>query len=39
MQYGNLAEVKEATLGSDSRVLGAAAAARDPFSGEYLLGA
>jgi len=32
-------EVKEATLGAESGVLGAAALARDPSSGEYLLGA
>jgi glucokinase len=31
-------EVKEATLGAESGVLGAAALARDPTSGEYVLG-
>ncbi len=34
----DLVEVKEATLGPESGVLGAAALARDPSSGEYLLG-
>jgi len=34
----DLAEVKVATLGPKSGVLGAAALARDEFSGEYLLG-
>jgi glucokinase len=34
----HLVEVKEATLGPESGVLGAAALARDPSSGEYLLG-
>ncbi len=34
----DLAEVKEATLGPTSGVLGAAALARDPSSGEYVLG-
>ncbi len=33
----DLAEVKEATLGAKSGVLGAAALARDPSSGEYVL--
>ena len=33
-----LAEIKEATLGAKSGVLGAAALARDPSSGEYFLG-
>jgi glucokinase len=34
----DFAEVKEATLGAQSGLLGAAALARDPSSGEYLLG-
>ena len=34
----DLVEVKEATLGPESGVLGAAALARDPESGEYVLG-
>jgi glucokinase len=34
----DLVEVKEATLGPESGVLGAAALAQDPSSGEYLLG-
>jgi glucokinase len=34
----DIVEVKEATLGPESGVLGAAALARDPSSGEYLLG-
>ena len=34
----DLAEIKEATLGPESGVLGAAALARDPSSGEYVLG-
>ena len=34
----DLAEIKEATLGPKSGLLGAAALARDPSSGEYLLG-
>ncbi len=34
----DLAEVKVATLGPESGVLGAAALARDPSSGEYVLG-
>jgi glucokinase len=34
----DLVEVKEATLGPESGVLGAAALAWDPYSGEYLLG-
>jgi glucokinase len=34
----DLVEVKEATLGPESGVLGAAALARDPSSGEYVLG-
>jgi glucokinase len=34
----DLAEIKVATLGPESGVLGAAALARDPSSGEYLLG-
>jgi glucokinase len=34
----DLVEVKEATLGPESGVLGAAALAREPSSGEYLLG-
>jgi glucokinase len=34
----DFAEVKEATLGAQSGILGAAALARDPSSGEYLLG-
>jgi glucokinase len=34
----DLVEVKEATLGPESGVLGAAALARDPSSGEYFLG-
>jgi glucokinase len=34
----DLVEIKEATLGPESGVLGAAALARDPSSGEYLLG-
>ena len=34
----DLVEVKEASLGPESGVLGAAALARDPSSGEYLLG-
>jgi glucokinase len=34
----DLVEVRQATLGADSGVLGAAALARDPSSGEYLLG-
>jgi glucokinase len=33
----DLAEIKEATLGAKSGVLGAAALARDPSSGEYVL--
>ncbi len=33
-----LVEVRQATLGADSGVLGAAALARDPSSGEYVLG-
>ncbi|MCA1728573.1 MAG: ROK family protein, partial [Actinobacteria bacterium] len=35
----DLAEIKEATLGPESGILGAAALARDPSSGEYVLGA
>ena len=35
----DLVEIKEATLGPESGILGAAALARDPFSGEYVLGA
>jgi glucokinase len=35
----DLVEVRQATLGADSGVLGAAALARDPSSGEYVLGA
>jgi hypothetical protein len=31
-------EIKQATLGARSGVLGAAALARDPSSGEYVLG-
>jgi glucokinase len=34
----DLVEVMEATLGPESGVLGAAALARDPSSGEYVLG-
>ena len=34
----DLAEIKEASLGSESGVLGAAALAREPSSGEYVLG-
>ena len=34
----DLVEIKEATLGAKSGVLGAAALARDPGSGEYVLG-
>ena len=34
----DLAEIKEATLGPKSGLLGAAALARDPSSGEYVLG-
>jgi glucokinase len=34
----DLAEIKVASLGPESGVLGAAALARDPSSGEYLLG-
>jgi glucokinase len=34
----DLVEIKEATLGPESGVLGAAALARDPSSGEYFLG-
>jgi glucokinase len=34
----DLVEIKEATLGAESGVLGAAALARDPSSGEYVLG-
>jgi glucokinase len=34
----DLVEIKEATLGPKSGVLGAAALARDPSSGEYVLG-
>lgn len=34
----DLVEIKEATLGAESGVLGAAALARDSFSGEYVLG-
>ncbi|HEU4495120.1 MAG TPA: ROK family protein [Rubrobacteraceae bacterium] len=34
----DLAQIKEATLGPESGVLGAAALARDPTSGEYVLG-
>ena len=34
----DLVEVKEATLGARSGILGAAALARDPSSGEYVLG-
>jgi glucokinase len=34
----NLVEIKQATLGARSGVLGAAALARDPSSGEYVLG-
>ena len=34
----DLAEIKEATLGPESGVLGAAALAREPSSGEYVLG-
>jgi glucokinase len=34
----NLAEIKVATLGSKSGILGAAALAKDTSSGEYLLG-
>lgn len=34
----DLVEIKEATLGAESGVLGAAALARDPDSGEYVLG-
>lgn len=34
----DLANIKEATLGPESGVLGAAALARDPTSGEYVLG-
>jgi glucokinase len=34
----DLVEIKEATLGPESGVLGAAALARDPFSGESFLG-
>ena len=33
-----IAEIKEATLGAKSGVLGAAALARDPSSGEHFLG-
>lgn len=35
----DLVEIKEATLGAKSGVIGAAALARDPESGEYVLGA
>ena len=35
----DLVEIKEATLGPESGLLGAAALARDPSSGEYVLGA
>ncbi len=34
----DLVEIKEASLGAQSGILGAAALARDPFSGEYVLG-
>ena len=34
----DLVEIKEATLGAEAGVLGAAALARDPSSGEYVLG-
>jgi hypothetical protein len=34
----DLVEIKQATLGARSGVLGAAALARDPSSGEYVLG-
>jgi glucokinase len=34
----DLVEVMEASLGPESGVLGAAALARDPSSGEYVLG-
>jgi glucokinase len=34
----DLVEIKEASLGAQSGILGAAALARDPSSGEYVLG-